>query len=177
MGHLAKNIPYNSTYIAYGASKNDIEEMLKEAGAVALRWTETPDSMKGAALPVLEFIFPIEWKGVEKHFMVQVKPPLLVTRKRINRQMVETPNRNASMRLAYWYLKTKLEAIKFGMDDVFTAFMSRVINQLPDGTTMTLGETITEHPEVLQGLLPSFDIKPRQLESRESEVVDGTVMQ
>lgn len=175
--HLAKEIPYNHTKVSYGATKNDIEEMLKEAGAIALRWTESPDSMKGVALPTLEFIFPIEWRGVETQFMVKVQPPLLVSTKRPGGRgsLVHTPDRNASMRLVYWYLKAKLEAVKFGMDDLFTTFMSRVINQLPDGSQVTLAETITQHPEALRGLLPSFEIKPRQLENREGEIIEGKV--
>ena len=177
MGHLSKDIPYRNTHVSYGDTKNDIEEMLKEAGALALRWTETPESMKGVGLPFLEFIFPIEWKGVEKNFGVKIQPSLLVSRKRPGRHgpTIETSDRNASMRLLYWYLKAKLEAVKFGMDDAFTAFMSRVINQLPDGTQTTLGETVKEHPTVLRELLPSFEIKPRQLEEKRGNVVDAEI--
>ena len=171
--HLAKDVPYRNTKVSYGDTKNHIEEMLKEAGAVALRWTESPDSMKGVALPVLEFIFPIEWNGIEKHFGVKVQPPLLASRKRAYGRRgttIETSDRNASMRLLYWYLKAKLEAVRFGMDDVFTAFMSRVINQLPDGRESTLGETMKERPQLLRELLPSFEIKARELDQRKEEI-------
>lgn len=173
-GHLAKKVPYKKTRVSYGDTKNDIEEMLKESGAIALRWTESPDSMKEIALPTLEFIFPIEWNGIEKNFGVKIQPPLLVSRKRPGGRgsIIETSDRNASMRLLYWYLKAKLEAVRFGMDDVFTAFMSRVINQLPDGTTTTLGETVKEHPAILRELLPSFEIKPRQLENKDAVDVE-----
>jgi len=167
--HLAKDAPYRNTKVSYGDTKNDIEEMLKEAGAIALRWTESPDSMRGVALPILEFIFPIEWNGIQKNFGVKIQPPLLASRKRAYGRRgatIEMSDRNASMRLLFWYLKAKLEAVRFGMDDVFTAFMSRVINQLPDGTNITLGDTVKEHPQLLKELLPSFEIKPRQLEQR-----------
>jgi hypothetical protein len=163
MTHLSKVIPYRNSHVSYASTKNDIEEMLKEAGAKALRWTETEDSMQGKALPLLEFAFPFELKGVERGFIVRVQAPLLSDRKRGNRGYITTPNRGASMRLLFWYLKARLEAVRFGLEDVFEAFMPRVINELPDGRTVTLSETIREHPEVLSGILPDFEIKPKAL--------------
>jgi hypothetical protein len=174
--HLAKDIPYRNTSIAYGQTKSDIDEMLKEAGAIALRWTETPDSMKGVALPILEFIFTVRWEGIEKQIAIRIQTPLLSDKKRDrSRGIIETPNRNASIRLLYWYLKSRLEAIKFGLDDAFEAFMSRIINSLPDGQTVTLGETIKKYPDVLKEVLPTFEIKPRgstlQLPDQETEEI------
>jgi hypothetical protein len=165
MTHLAKEIPYRNSHVPYSSTKNDIEEMLKEAGAIALRWTETPDSMKGNALPILEFILPSELKGVAKQFGVRIQAPLLSDRKRGSNGYITTPNKNASMRLLFWYLKARLEAVRFGLEDIFDAFMSRVINSLPDGRKVTLSETIREHPHVISEILPSFEIveKPKPL--------------
>lgn len=168
--HLAKNIPYRDSKVPYGATKNDIEEMLKEGGAIALRWTETPDSMNGVALPILEFIFQTEVRGVQRKYGVKIQPPLLVDKRRrstgYGSHIVEEPNRNASMRLLYWYLKAKLEAVRFGLDDTFNAFMAHIINQLPDGTSTTLSETFKEHSEVLREILPTFEIRAPKLEDK-----------
>lgn len=155
MTHLAKDIPYRNTTISYGQSKNDIEEMLKESGVIAIRWTETPDSIQGVSLPILEFILNDVYNGVEKQIGVRIQTPLLYDKKKD----ITSPNRNASMRLLYWYLKSRLEAVKFGLDDVFTTFMSRVINTLPDGQTITLGETIRKYPNTVKEILPTFEIK------------------
>jgi len=160
MRHLAKDVPYRTTYISYGTTKQHIEEMLKEAGAIALRWTETPDSMKGVALPVLEFILTVELEGVHKEFGIRIQAPLIYDKKRNGHgRPMNAPNRNASMRLLYWYLKARLEAVKFGLEDALDAFMSRVINSLPDGQTPTISETIRKHPSILTQILPSFEIK------------------
>lgn len=168
MTHLSKVIPYRNTGISYNQSKIHIEEMLKEAGAVGLRWTETKDTMEGKTMPLLEFLLTTKWEGIERQFGVRVQAPLLFDRKRVAYQgLVNTPNRNASMRLLYWYLKSRLEAVKFGLEDIFDAFMSRVINSLPDGQTITMAETIREHPEVISEILPSFEIKPRALPLKE----------
>ena len=51
MPQLSKEIPYSDTKISSAQSKVDIEAMLKEFGAEALRWTETPESMKGLDCP------------------------------------------------------------------------------------------------------------------------------
>lgn len=161
MKHLAKDIPYRNTTISYVQTKNDIDEMLKEAGVIALRWTDTQDSIKGTELPILEFIMTTEWNGVEKSFSVQIQTPLLYDKKRDTyHRIINTPNRNASMRLLYWYLKSRLEGIKFGLDDVFNAFMSRITNELPDGRTITLGEQIKQYPNTIKETLPNFVIKP-----------------
>lgn len=167
MTHLAKDIPYRNTTIAYNYSKVHIDEMLKEAGAKALRWTETENSMRGVALPLLEFAFAVEWKGVEKSFIVRIQAPLLADRKKQGGRYVQVPNRNASMRLLFWYLKARLEAVKFGLEDIFEAFMSRVLNELPNHQIVTMSETVKEHPEVLSEILPSFEIKPKALELKE----------
>lgn len=173
MTHLAKDIPYRNTTIPYGQTKTDIEDMLKEADVIALRWTETPDSIKGVSLPILDFILKVVWEGIEKQFGIRIQTPLLYDKRRDRtRGIISTPNRNASMRLLYWYLKARLEAVKFGLDDVFTAFMSRVINTLPDGQTITLGESIRRYPSTVKEILPTFEVKALPL-SKEREEVDN----
>jgi hypothetical protein len=158
MTHLSK-APYRTTNINYSQSRTHIEEMLKEAGAKGLRWTETEESFQGKVLPLLEFALEVRWDERATLFVVRMQMPLLKQKKRVAGRYVETTNKNASMRLLYWYLKSRLEAVRFGLDDMFTAFMSRIVNQLPNGRLITLGETVKEHPEELSSILPSFEIK------------------
>lgn len=158
--HLSKDIPYRNTTIPYGRTQLDIDEMLKEAGVIAFRWTETPDSVKGLALPILEFQMSTIMGGKEEKFRIGIQAPLLDDQKRdrYTGKIIKTPNRNASMRLLYWYLKSRLEAVKFGLEDIFDAFMSRVINSLPDGRIVTLGETLKQYPSLVKEL-PTFEVK------------------
>lgn len=160
MTHLAKDMPYRDTTIAWNRTMADISEMVKEAGAVGIRWTELGNNM-----PVLEFLMRTELKGREMEFRVLVKPPELPDRKKINGKVVNTVNRNASMRLTYWYLKSKLEAVKFGLEDIFEAFMLRVVHSLPDGRESTIGESIKENPDNIRLILPTFDVKMKALEA------------
>jgi hypothetical protein len=154
MTHISKDIPYRYTSIPYTKSMNDISEMLKECGAVGIRWTEL-----GNDLPIVEFLMRAELKGREMEFRVLIKPPLLSDRKKINGKIVNSTNKNASMRLTYWYLKSKLEAIKFELEDMFDAFMLRIVHSLPDGRETTIGESIHENPESIKLILPTFEIK------------------
>ena len=170
MTHLARKPPYWNTQRPAGHTKSDIDEMLKEFGAKAIRWTETEQSMQFKECPTLEFILEVELQGVQKQIGVRIKPPLLAHSARNGRRNVVKPSMAASMRLLYWYLKSRLEAAKFGLDDVFQTFMSKVMVSLPDGTVDTLGKVVEERPQVLRSLLPSFEIIPRpQLESKTEE--------
>jgi len=159
--HLAQKPPYSDTTIPYGKSKSDIEEMLKEFGAKALRWTETPASMQYVECPILEFILEVEIKGVQKQIGVRIQPPMLVKTTGKGYRRRNTSNPAASMRLLYWYLKSKMEATMFGLDDAFETFMSKVMISLPDGTTETMGKVVEEQPHVISELLPNFTISPR----------------
>ena len=53
-------------------------------------------------------------------------------------------NLNQSLRLLYWYLKTKLEAISFGLVSVEHEFLSDIVYHLPDGTEKTISEVIVK---------------------------------
>ena len=88
-----------------------------------------------------------------------IKPPSLPDRKKINGKIVNTLNKNASMRLTYWYLKSKLESIRFGLEDIFDAFLLRIVHSLPDGREVTVGEAIHENPESIKLILPTFEVK------------------
>lgn len=167
--HLSKKCPYYNTKVPASRSKMDIEEMLKEFGAKAMRFTETPDSMQLKECPVLEFVLGFELKGVKKEIGVRMQVPLLAEKKRRYGRYgdpIYQPNMAASMRLQYWHLKAKLEAILYGVEDTMETFLSKAILQLADGSTMTVGEVIKEKPEVLSGLLPSFEIKSLPIKDR-----------
>lgn len=163
--HISQTAPYADTHIHYGQTKADIEEMLKEAGAVALRWTETPNSMRGVELPFLEFILPVKLEGVEKQIGIRIRPPLTEVSRRPKGagRVIHTANRNGSMRLLYWYIKARIEAARFGLEDLIESFMSKIISELPSGEVKTFGQMVKENPEVISSILPSFEIKPRAL--------------
>jgi hypothetical protein len=172
MTKLSKKVPYQDTQIPIGKSKMDIEDMLKQFGAEALRWTESPESMKGLDCPTLEFIIKTQIKGVEKMIGFRMKAPLLQERRRSKGRyggpLIRKPNVNASMRLLWWYLKGRLEAVRWGLETIEESLLSHVLVSLPDGRVEEVRDVIMPQLTSQKGvsLLPSFEIKkPPELES------------
>jgi hypothetical protein len=169
--HLAAKPPYMSTEIHYTRTKIEIDEMLLEFGAKAKRWTDTPESIATKEMPILEFIVPVTIKGKAMEMGIKLeKFPILsvIVGSKYNKSRKVLVN--ASYRLLYWYLQQRLLGVKWGIEDVFQTFTSRVMNQLPDGTVVTLGEAIVEHPEIFQEILPTFEIKLKALPKKEKDV-------
>lgn len=160
----AKKIPYSDTVIPYARSKADIEGLLKVYEAKAVRWTE--DFADPNSLPILEFIMEVEVRGVKRQLGFRMQPPVLMHHKRINTQYglrsANIPNKDASLRLMWWYLKSKLEAVSYDLQSFEKEFLSHVITALPSGETTTIGETaeIMISQPSSDYILPSFDIKP-----------------
>lgn len=158
MGHLSKTLPYETTKIAPESTKAEIDGMLHEfvilddkgrrtCEVTGIRWTELPPN-----LPLLEFMVKFEGTAssqdltpVKKEISVRIQPNLLIKRARKrNYGMVNTPAPAQSMRLFYWYLKSKLEAILFGLNDITSEFLNAVLVPLPGGRQETIGKIIIE---------------------------------
>lgn len=165
--------PYLTTKIPYTRTKADIEELLKKYHAKAVRWTEHFDQTQA---PTLEFLMDVELKGVKRTLGFKMQPVILTQRKRINtrygRTMGETPNLDASLRLLWWYIKSKLEAVSYGLVSFEKEFLSQVMMSLPSGSVVTIGEVAAEQiaKPSTDFILPSFEIKPqKQLEEKHEE--------
>jgi hypothetical protein len=158
--YLAKDIPYSGTKIDVDDTKADISRMLKEFGAKAIRWTETNN-----ALPLLEFLVDSEINGVQKEIGIRIQAPNIIIKKRVGGRygnIVNTSAPEQSMRLLFWYIKSRLEAVKFGLESIEKTFLSKVIMQLSDGSTTTVGEAVSKQLSLdvqSNKLLPEFEIK------------------
>ena len=169
---MRKSIPYANTTIAPEQTKAEIEKLLKEHGIRDIQWT----SYQGET--TLKFLFKVQVRGVEREIMFAFKPPNIDMKKRTyNRsrycyETVTMDNAPVSYRLLYWYLKTKLEAVQFGLESVEKEFMSHIMVALPDGKGITLGEKLTEVVEMAR--LPNFtDKKAITAESEAEKVVEA----
>ena len=174
MPHLAKKLPYETTTIAPEMTKAEIDAMLHEfvildnsgkrvCEVKAIRWTDLPPS-----LPMLEFMVQYIHEGVQRTTSVRIQPPLLM--KRVRRQgygMVNAPAPSQSMRMFYWYLKSKLEAILFGLNDVTKEFLDSVLVSLPGGRVETVSDIIIE--QIKRSEIPA--LLPPQ-EKKQSNVIE-----
>lgn len=175
---LAKDVPYQGTTVSVDETKMQIDMMLKEFGGVSgIRWTESADSLKGVALPLLEFIVIVNLEGVEKEMIIRVSPVLL--RKSVgrgyNKRHTYAPEQ--SMRMLFWWLKARLEAVKFGLESIEQTLLSRIVISLEDGGTSTVGETVIKQlssPFQSKNLLPGFTIDGEAVDKtmKKAEVVE-----
>lgn len=147
---MRKSIPYANTKIAPEQTKAEIETMLKEHGIVDIQWT----TYQGDT--TLKFLFRVTIRGVEKEVMFAFKPPIIsMKKKQYSRQnyryeTITTDNAPVSYRLLFWYLKSKLEAVQFGLETVEKEFMSHILVALPGGKETTLGESLTKVVEMVK---------------------------
>ena len=130
--------PYHDTTTSARQTQVQITKMLYEEGCEATRWTEED---KGTRV-MLEFIWKIPTDEGKKSFAFRVSPPVM--KKWVGRGNArhQEPNPNASMRLLWWYLKSKLEAVKYGLVRVEEEFLQAMVLPLPGGRDATMGEVV-----------------------------------
>lgn len=146
---MTQRIPYQDTSVPEGRSREQIDEMLIKSGVFAIQWTDTPYSIQGKEMPILQFIIKTTLQGVEYQFGVKLQPPLLDAERGRGYEKKIVPNRNASMRMLHWYVKSKLEAIEYGLEDQVEAWMPRIIASLPDGSSQTMAEALKTKPQIM----------------------------
>ena len=152
-------IPYADTDVPASRSRSDIDILLKKIGAIAIQWTDTTASIRGEECPTLQFAVSRILDGVEQKFIIRLKAPMLRVPRGRGFNKSYLPNMNASMRLLYWYVKTKAEAMEYGLEDVVEAFMSHIMISLSDGTTSTMAQALKNKPQIASQMfaLPSED--------------------
>ncbi len=130
-----KRAPYYDTSVGADVPRNQIEKMLYEHEAANVSWLSSKEGFI-----VLEFLKKIEIEGVKRPMGFRVKPPLFL--KSIGRgyKKKEIPHPAQSMRLLHWWLKTKLEAVKYGLRSMEQEFLADISGQLPSGEKVTVGE-------------------------------------
>ena len=108
---------YASTSVPPSRSKEQIEELLMRVGAIGFRWI----SQLGKS-EILEA--GLEWNGHKLAFRLTVT-------------FDSDQERKQRLRALYWYLKSKVEAIEFGLVDLEQEFLPNLIT--------SSGETVYEH--------------------------------
>jgi hypothetical protein len=160
-------LPYKSTTVTKGRTYGEVIGLLEDYGIEDYRWT------KWKGTDMLEFPLTVTRNDVEYPFMVKLTVPrLFYPKKAKGDRRRDAPKTNTylektSWRIFHWYLKSRLEAISYGISDEITEFMYHVNYALPDGTELKLGEAILDNVNNLSKL--------SQLEDRrevDAEVVE-----
>lgn len=138
-----KSPPYQGTDVNPDESRVEIDKLLRGYGIQKIIWAT--DYQKSDVR--LAFEVEAEIQGVRKLFTVTLSPPILLKKARIYNarrgvhELVQIPDWPRSMRLLFWYVKAKVEAVAYGLVSVEQEFLSQVMVSLPDGST-TVGEAL-----------------------------------
>ena len=134
---LNRNPPYMDTQVRYERTKAEIEILLRSYGVKGIRWT----SLEGQD-DVLEFIIEADILGVRKQLGISVKPPHIYVKKKLHGKLVNTENINQEYRLLFHWIKSKIEAVVWGLSTIEKEFLSEVRLRLPDARQSTVGEVV-----------------------------------
>lgn len=139
-------LPYKTTTITKGKTYGDVIGLLETHGIKDYQFTRFQGSDQ------LAFPLTIQRKGIDQRFVVKLTVPRLMYLRSVGRGRKEkrlTYLENVSWRIFWWHLKSKLEAIEFGISDEVKEFMYNIHYSLPDGSEKSLGETLLENAENL----------------------------
>ncbi len=166
---LNRNPPYMDTTVPYERTKAEIEILLKSYGIKNIRWT----TLEGQD-DTLEFIIEAEVQGIKKQLGVAVKPPHIVIKKKLHGKLVDTENINQEYRLLFHWIKSKIEAVVWGLSTIEKEFLSEVLMKLPNGQQSTVGDVVVNlmSKDTLQSL-PFCNSRQSEIPHR---VIDAEVI-
>lgn len=179
-----KEPPYAGTTIAVEKTWAEIERLLMDYGAEAVRRTRLKNGST-----TIEFALTTDTGGVTKQFVCQITQPTITRKRRrkVNNQwgrpittVVNEDDDAAAARLTHWYIKSLLEAAAYGLMSVEKVFMTHIKFQLGDGTTTTAGELMER--SMVDGKAPTisgFDhAQPALPEKRQpAQVIEASAEQ
>jgi hypothetical protein len=134
-------LPYKDTKLTKDDSFGQIVGLLRRHGIRKYFMDEEAEAFS--------FILTVNYKDMEKQFPVKVTVPHLMYMKKVDpksrskySKMQLTYLENESWRVAWWYLKAKLDAITYGISDDFREFMPNIYHVLPDKREINLSDII-----------------------------------
>jgi len=150
-------LPYKTTTISKGKTYGEIIGLLEIHGIKDYQFTRYQGTDQ------LAFPLIIQRKDVEKRFLVKLTVPRLMYLKRVGKGR-NAPKRltyleNVSWRIFWWHLKSKLEAIEFGISDEVKEFMYHIHYELTDGREVSLGELLIDNADQLAKLSALEDMR------------------
>ena len=142
--------PYGDTSVNADKTQQDITQLLRKYGVSQINWQIDYDMEQVQ----LDFIIEYTKSDQSVHrIAVRVRPPMFAAIRREwdakdgKYKKVDKANWAQSMRLLYYWIKAKLEAVSFGLNSVEKEFLSDIITTAPDGTRVTVWDLITEQIE------------------------------
>ena len=170
---LSKKPPYASTQSDPEVTRGQIDKLLREYGVSGVQWTTRYDINQVR----LAFTVEADIKGVKKQIGIQVEPPAFAAKRKTwmvqhgRYEVVWAPNWAQSFRLLYWWLKSKLEAVAYGLTTVEQEFLSQVMVSLPGGEQTTMGVALKS--TIVSGQLALEEKADQGVKPQDTRVIDA----
>jgi len=127
---------YKNTDVPIHKSREGIEKLLMRVGARGFRWESDLQASREAIAAILN------WEGRTVGFRLGVQY-----------EKGDERNRRQVMRALYWYLKSKIEAIEFGLFDLEEEFLPYLLT----ASGRTVSEELEKDPRFEIKALPDPD--------------------
>lgn len=153
-----KEMPYNTTDVSVAKTKLDIEKLLTDYEVIEKAWIDTQTDS------ALMFTLMVEVQNTRRKLAFKFSPTMIRVNYKRKKNELKT---KASWRLFYWYLKSKLEAIKYGLVSIEKELMSNVIISGNLTDNRTVGDTLSD--AIAMGKLEKISQYALEDRSEESE--------
>ena len=135
-----KKAPYATTEVEMDKSRAQIDKLLRDAGSSGVQWTTLWEKER------VELAFEMvhaKGKTVVRIIAPTFKTPHKSYDAKLGRSVtVEAPNWKQSFRLLYYYLKSKLEAVQWGLRAFEEEFLADTVVTGPHGEQMRVAEVV-----------------------------------
>jgi hypothetical protein len=152
-----KKSPYEGTEVDVDKSRAQIDRLLQEHGAEGVQWTTAWKQGK------VHLRFVMRSPRTQKLVGFDVEPPAFKVKRKTwspekGRNIeVEEPNWPQAMRMLYYWLKAKLEAVTYGLREVEREFLNEMVVTTADGRETTVGELAQQQLQAGAMKLPMLE--------------------
>ncbi len=122
-------LPYYGTKVSIRDTISKIKELLKKYNLLGIQITEYGE--------IFRLVFALEKDSKRYAFQFEIITP-------DNPQFARQ-----KFRAFYWHLKSRLEAVDFGLFTLQEVFMPELLVALPNGTTSTIKEALQSNQKIL----------------------------
>jgi hypothetical protein len=158
-----EHLPYKDTKLTKDDTFGAIVGLLRKYGIKRYMMDGDEDEFT--------FVLTVKHLDMERNFPVKISVPHLMYYKPVaprSKKLTLTYLENESWRVAWWYLKAKLDAITYGISDGFKEFMPNIYHALPDGKEVMLSDIILNAKK-----LGDFDAIEDQTEGDKPHQIDA----
>jgi hypothetical protein len=163
--------PYKTTEKKKDDTIGDIVVLLRKHGVKKYIMDEENEA--------ISFLLTVKHLDMERIFPIKITIPHMMyylPTRRGSKNTTLTYLEKESWRVAWWYLKVKLDSITYGISDSFQEFMPNIYHSLPDGREVMLSDIILKAKKLTEFESLEDNSTPQEPGKRAQVDVDYTVI-